>query len=129
DADAATNIAVFDGLAALGEAAEVAGASEVVFIRVPGAAKQGVDDVLAELADDEARREAVVSWIAGAKKTPADLSRTRLKSMRKARARKDAERAVAAGSTPDRVDVTLRNDWHLDCLSIADETVRGLGGH
>lgn len=46
DADAATNRAVYDAGVALREACLIQGADSVRFIRVPGGAKSGLDDVL-----------------------------------------------------------------------------------
>lgn len=128
DADAAVNVAVFDGLTELGEAAKAAGASAVAFVRVPGVGKQGVDDVLAGLPDDAARRDAVATWLGEAKPTPADLTKTRLAAMRKARARQAAERTVADTAVPDRVDYLTRGDFHVDCTAIAQIVADRAGG-
>ncbi len=91
DADAATNIMVFDGLSDLGEASLAVGADEVRYVRIPGKAKQGIDDVLAELPDDDARATAVVEWFDSAVTRPADLTKSQQDRMRKAKRRKDAE--------------------------------------
>ncbi|MEV8267367.1 hypothetical protein [Microbacterium sp. NPDC076911] len=81
DADAKTNINVFDGASALGEACRDFGASSVKFLRFPGAEKDGLDDALASVAEGD-RRALVEAWIDNAKSKPADLTAVRQKSMR-----------------------------------------------
>ncbi|MDV6312096.1 DUF3854 domain-containing protein [Gordonia amicalis] len=127
DADAATNIAVYDGLEQLGEAATAAGARGATFVRIPGKAKQGVDDVLAGLPDTRARGAAILEWISEAKATPADLTKERRDRMRKDKRRRDAEKALAVPDG-DRVDVRLVGDWHVDARRVAEAVVAGLGG-
>lgn len=81
DADAKTNVRVFDGATALGEACEAYGAKSVNFARVPGAGKDGVDDLLGRLPDQN--RSGVLSrWVGTAKAKPADLTKAEVKSMR-----------------------------------------------
>ena len=128
DADAATNIAVFDGLTALGEEAKAAGAESVKFAVIPGKAKQGVDDVLAALDGDEARRSALAGWIAKAAAKPAALSKAQQDKMRKALRRKEAEREMRRTADPGRKDLDLVGDWHEDCLAIAEQMGTRLGG-
>ena len=128
DVDAATNIAVFDGLTALGEAVKAAGAKSVKFAVIAGKAKQGVDDVLAALDGDEARRSALAGWIAKAAAKPAALSKTQQDQLRKALRHKEAERRLRETADPDRVDHALMGDWHEDCTAIAKIVSDALGG-
>ncbi len=127
DADAATNAAVYDGLTALGKAAGAAGATSVAFARVPGAGKDGLDDVLAGQADDGARRALMAELVVGAVHKPADLSAAELKVLRAEQRRKDAERTIRE-SAGDRVDIELVGDHHVDCAAIADHVVDRIGG-
>lgn len=69
DADAATNLNVYNAGVALREAAIAEGADTVRFIRVPGGGKSGLDDVLAGRAP-ESRTEYVMSLISIARKRP-----------------------------------------------------------
>ena len=127
DADAATNINVYEALAEFGEALCAAGASSVAFARVPGAATDGVDDVLASLPESD-RRPKLQGWADGAGPKPASLTAARIKAMRAERARIERIREVRDSAVPGRVDVELQNDWHLDCVEIADIAVGSLGG-
>ncbi|MFT3661746.1 MAG: DUF3854 domain-containing protein [Gordonia sp. (in: high G+C Gram-positive bacteria)] len=131
DADATTNIRVFDGLVELGEAATTVGATSVKFVRIPGKRKQGVDDVLAALPSDDERRSSLVGWVADAKATPADLSKTQQKKMRDARLRKDKEKRrltrLAQTATPGRVELVMQGDYHVDCIAVADRVAATLG--
>lgn len=132
DADASTNISVYDGLTALGNAAVAAGARRVVFARVPGTGKQGLDDALAELSDESTRREALVRWAGEAKAKPADLVAADLKRMRQVRsverAQRAAEQRLSETADAGRVDLLLEGDYHVDCLAIAREVDLKLGG-
>ena len=127
DADAATNSAVYDGLTALGKAAGAAGATSVAFARVPGAGKDGLDDVLAGQADGDARRALMAELVVGAAHKPADLSAAELKELRAEQRRKDAERTIRE-SAGDRVDIALVGDHHVDCMAVADLVVDRVGG-
>lgn len=127
DADAATNGAVYDGLVALGEAAEAAGAASVAFGRVPGAGKDGLDDVLAAQPDDDARRALMTNIVAGASARPADLSAAELKRLRAESRRKAAEQVIR-DTADDRVDVELVGDHHVDINAVASHVVDRIGG-
>lgn len=71
DADVASNPRVFRGATALGRACGDFGASSVRFVRVPGAGKDGLDDVLARMPEGE-RTEWLEAAVSGAVDTPAD---------------------------------------------------------
>jgi putative DNA primase/helicase len=69
DADAATNLNVYNAGVALREACIAEGAETVRFIRIPGGAKSGLDDVLAQRAP-ETRQEYIRALINIARKRP-----------------------------------------------------------
>ncbi|MCU1636975.1 MAG: hypothetical protein JWQ68_2214, partial [Cryobacterium sp.] len=130
DADAATKIAVFDGATALGKACEAYGATSVKFARLPGAGKDGVDDLLARLADDAARRNMLHSWVTNAKPKPADLDMRRQKSMR---AQLSAERRAKATEasqedSDSRIPVNVGRDMLQVVLDLVDALNMRRGG-
>lgn len=99
DADASTNVSVFDGATALREACRNYGAKSVAFARLPAGGKDGLDDVLARFKDDPSRCEFMITMVNNAKSRPADLDANTLKRMRKERrekARSDDEAQNAA---------------------------------
>ncbi|GAA1769010.1 hypothetical protein [Nostocoides vanveenii] len=131
DADAATNVRVFDGAAALGKACEEYGAKSVRFARLPGGGKDGLDDVLARLADDDARRSMLASWVTGAKAKPADLDKRELDKMRRQLRDRDVARsvaAVAAQAGDDRVSINVDEDPRQVSLELVDALVERRGG-
>lgn len=70
DADASENRRVYDGAREFRELLIQYGASPVRFVQVPGQGKQGLDDVLAGLAEDK-RAEMLDLWISKAQDKPA----------------------------------------------------------
>ncbi|WJY89010.1 DNA polymerase [Corynebacterium confusum] len=70
DADASTNRRVYDGAREFRDLLMQYGASPVRFVQVPGQGKQGLDDVLAGLAEDK-RAEMLDLWISKAQDKPA----------------------------------------------------------
>ena len=70
DADASGNRRVYDGAREFRELLIQYGASPVRFVQVPGQGKQGLDDVLAGLAEDK-RAEMLDLWISKAQDKPA----------------------------------------------------------
>ena len=130
DADAKTNIRVFDGAAALGEACKGYAASSVKFARIPGAGKDGLDDLLARLSDDEARRDMLVSLIARAQNKPADLDKREQQKLRRAL---DEKRAVTRsssfiGSPDERTPVDVGGDQRQASLDLLNALVDRSGG-
>jgi DNA polymerase-1 len=130
DADAKTNILVFDGATALGEACEAYGASSVKFARIPGAGKDGLDDLLVRLPNDDARRSMLLSWVAKPHGRPADLDKREQKAMRNALdERRAAERSAAPVTAPDgRTPVDVGGDQRQASLDLLDALVECSGG-
>jgi hypothetical protein len=130
DADAKTNIRVFDGATALGEACEAYGASSVKFARIPGAGKDGLDDLLGRLPNDDARRSMLLSWVAKAHARPADLDKREQKVMRKALDLKHAaERTATAVTTGDeRTPIDVGGDQRQASLDLLGALVERSGG-
>ena len=129
DADASTNINVFDGATALGEACQSYGATSVMFSRLPAGGKDGLDDFLAWLKDDEARRQFLVTMVKAAKSRPADLDAGTRKRMRKERLQKasaegEAEQATANGL----VRVNLAQAPRTVSLALVDALYLRSGG-
>lgn len=130
DADTKSNVRVFDGAAALGEACTGYGAKSVKFVRLPGAGKDGVDDLLASLPSDDARREMLKSWVSNAKSKPADLDQRQLTRMRKdLREKRNSEAASAPVEAPDgRVPVDVGGDARQASLDLLDALIKRSGG-
>ncbi|WP_179251256.1 DUF3854 domain-containing protein [Enemella evansiae] len=132
DADAQSNVRVFDGATALGKACTGYGASSVRFARLPGGGKDGLDDLLARLSDDDARRNLLRSWVENAKSRPADLNQRDVARMRSELAAREAERAAeaaASGDTADgRVGIDMDGDPRQTALQLAEALVSGGGG-
>ena len=85
DADAASNRLVYDAAEKLGDTLEGWGARTVRFVRVPGIGKQGIDDVLAQVADASDRPRRVQLWLDKAEKKPASKRPVMTDKDRKAR--------------------------------------------
>lgn len=129
DADAATNINVFDGATGLGGACEGYGASSVKFARLPAGGKDGLDDVLARLRDDAARRAFLVTMIASAKSRPADIDGQTLKRMRKSRAQKiEAEAEAKQADADGLVRINLAQAPRTVSLALVDVLSQRSGG-
>ena len=132
DADAKTNIRVYDGAMALGEACEGYGAASVKFARLPGAGKDGLDDLLARMPDDDARRGLLQSWVTNAKPRPADLNQRTQAQMRKATqgsaATKVADPAATGSPVDGRVRIDVSGDMRQVSLDLVDALVRCSGG-
>ncbi|GAB3616589.1 hypothetical protein GCM10027416_11460 [Okibacterium endophyticum] len=131
DADARTNPHVFDGATALGEACEGYGANSVRFARLPGGGKDGLDDLLARLADDDARRSMLRSWVANAKQKPADLDKRELSKLRSEAAAKAAARAAevaVADAARGRVEIDVSGDMLQVSLDMLEALVEAKGG-
>lgn len=130
DADAKSNIRVFDGAVALGEACTAYGAESVKFVRLPGAGKDGVDDHLARLADDESRRNLLMSWVKNARPRPADLDQRQQKRMRKERNERDhSQAALAPVEAPaGRVAIDVSRDMRDVSIELVDALVEHAGG-
>lgn len=128
DADAATNVRVYDGLWALGRAAKDAGAASVRFVRAPGDGKQGVDDDLAALPDEDARREALAGWIASAAARPAPVAADELARMRVDLDRTAARKELDVTRDAARADVRVDGDWHLVAGEVSAALCERLGG-
>lgn len=90
DADAASNRAVYDAAEKLGQTLQAWGARSVSFMVVPGVGKQGVDDVLAQVADVEKRPKHLQRWWEQAKKKPATKRPAMTQGDRKAKAAEEA---------------------------------------
>lgn len=130
DADAKTNIRVFDGATALGEACQGYGASNVKFARIPGAGKDGLDDLLARFPDDDARHGMLLSLVAKAHGRPADLDKREQKAMRNALdERRAAERSADPVTAPEgRTPVDVGGDQRQASLDLLDSLVERSGG-
>ncbi len=132
DADAKSNVRVFDGAVALGEACRGYGAASVKFARLPGAGKDGLDDLLVRLADDDARRELLKSWVTTAKSRPADLNQRQRERLRAKVAAKDAQKAAKAAVSGDafdgRVGIDLDGDPRQVSLHLLSTLVENRGG-
>ena len=130
DADAKTNIRVFDGAAALGEACKAYAASSVKFARIPGAGKDGLDDLLARLSDDEARRNMLLSLIARAQNKPADLDKREQQKMWRALHEKRAAACSGSsmGSPDERTSVNVGGDQRQASLELLKALVDCSGG-
>ncbi|MCC3278165.1 DUF3854 domain-containing protein [Arthrobacter sp. zg-Y40] len=129
DADAKTNIRVFDGAAALGEACEAYAASSVKFARIPGAGKDGLDDLLARLSDDEARRDMLLSLISKAQIKPADLDKREQQKMRRAlRAKRAAACSASSTGSPERTPVNVGGDQRQASLDLLKALIDRSGG-
>jgi len=123
DADARTNIHVFAGATALGEACEEYGAKSVKFARLPGGGKDGLDDVLAGLADDDARRSMLASWVRNAKAKPADLDKREQQALWREDRKK---RAAAVAFAPREGDELPRIDVGGPALEVTRKLVEML---
>lgn len=132
DADAKNNISVYDGAAALGEACEGYGATSVEFARLPGAGKDGLDDLLARQADDDARRYLLKAWVTNAKPRPADLTQRERDKMRKAirdsAATKVADLAANGNLVDGRVGIDVSGDMRQVSLDLVDALIQRSGG-
>ncbi|MCQ1994524.1 DUF3854 domain-containing protein [Arthrobacter sp. zg-Y1171] len=130
DTDAKTNIRVFDGAAALGEACKAYAASSVKFARIPGVGKDGLDDLLARLADGEARRDMLVSLITRAQNKPADLDKREQQKMRRAlQEKRAAARSGSPLTSPDeRTSVNVGGDQRQASLELLKALVDRSGG-
>ncbi|TFD12890.1 DUF3854 domain-containing protein [Cryobacterium sp. TMT1-2-2] len=132
DADAKTNIRVYDGAAALGEACEGYGAASVKFARLPGADKDGLDDLLARQSGDDARHELLQAWVTNAKSRPADLPQRQRDQMRKAirdRAATGIANLATTGNQFDgRVGIDVSRDMRQVSLDLLDALIQGSGG-
>lgn len=132
DADAKTNPRVFRGAVALGEACEGYGAMSVRFGRLPGAGKDGADDLLS-LAPEDRRRGLVEAWVKSAKAKPADLDKRQLAKLEAAVARKDsakpAEKAAATSEAFDgRPGFDVGGDPRQLSLDLVDALAYESGG-
>ncbi len=135
DSDAKTNPRVFDGAVALGEACAGYGATSVRFARLPGAGKDGVDDLLTRV--PEGRRTGLMeSWVKSAKSKPADLDKRELVRLRTAMSKKDsvqraAQSADAAASGKGfggRPGFDVGGDPRQLSLDLVDVLARESGG-
>ncbi|MBX8995253.1 hypothetical protein HCH15_03515 [Corynebacterium testudinoris] len=128
DADAASNIRVYDGAAALGEAVLAAGGTSTSFVHIPGTGNQGLDDVLASIPSPEERRAELAKWVQEASAVPAALSKEALAKMRKRQRTKDAARMLASSADSERLDVVVDGDWHNISQGLARALVEKQGG-
>lgn len=130
DADAKTNIRVFDGATGLGEACEAYGASSVKFARIPGTGKNGLDDLLVRLPSDDARRSMLLSLVNKAHGRPADLDKREQKVMRKALdERRAAESSVVPIAAPEgRTAVDVGGDQRQASLDLLGALTERSGG-
>lgn len=131
DADARTNISVFDGATALGEACEGYGASNVRFVRLPGAGKEGLDDLLARFPDDAARRSVLGTWVSNARSKPADLDKRQQARLRAERADAEAARRATLPDellSSDRTPVNVGQDQRQASLDLLAALVERSGG-
>lgn len=130
DADAKTNILVFEGATALGEACEAYGALSVKFARIPGAGKEGLDDLLGRISNDDARRSMLLSWVTKAHGRPADLDKREQKAMRKALdERRAAELSAAPVTAPEgRTPVDVGGDQRQASLDLLAALIERSGG-
>ncbi|WP_414122808.1 DNA polymerase [Corynebacterium nuruki] len=71
DADASSNLAVYEGASDLGEACTNWGATSVKYVRVPGSGTSGIDDVLGEIPDNADRQTYLERLVTNAKSEPA----------------------------------------------------------
>ncbi|MGI6795705.1 hypothetical protein [Gordonia sihwensis] len=125
DSDAKTNPRVFDGAVALGEACAGYGAASVRFARLPGAGKDGVDDLLARV--PECRRTGLMeSWVKSAKPKPADLNKRELARLRSAVAKKDSVKRAAQSDGRPGFDTS--GDPRQLSLDLVDVLARESGG-
>lgn len=110
DADAKTNVRVYDGAQELGEACRSFGAKSVRYLRVPGVQeKDGIDDALARLASDDKRAASLRNWVSNAATTPANLSKPELNRMR-ADLRRQEELARVKKESGDRQVIDIEED-------------------
>jgi len=129
DADATTNINVFDGAASLGEACTAYGATNVKFGRLPAGGKDGLDDVLVRLANDDARRAFVTTLAGNAKPRPADIDAPTQRRMRTARKHRRSVRADGQQAAADnRVEVNLGEAPRTVSLALVDALSERSGG-
>lgn len=131
DADARTNSRVYDGAVELGEACEAFGALSVRFARVPGAGKDGIDDVLSRIPSRSDRCNMLQAWVRTAKTKPADLDKRELNQLRRAEKAKSVARAAdakMAREADDRVQIDVGGDMHEASLALLAELIRTKGG-
>ena len=132
DADAKINIRVYDGAEALGEACEGYGATSAKFARLPGAGKDGLDDLLARQSDDDARRYLLKAWVTNAKPRPADLAQRERDKMHKAirdsATTKVADLAATGKLVDDRIGIDVSGDMRQVSLDLVDALIQRSGG-
>ena len=113
DADAASNRQVYDASEKLGSTLEGWGARTVRFVRVPGFGKQGIDDVLAQVADASDRPRRVQLWLDKAEKRPASKRPALTNKDRQARSlerlKQEAEEDNLAVVTSDMLPTQVRS--------------------
>lgn len=99
DADAATNRAVYDAGAKLGDACRMNGAREVRFVRLPAGGKAGLDDVLGGAPEDRRGRllEGLIRTTEELKRAEKPEAPARRRPDAKAKARDDAEAGEGSG--------------------------------
>lgn len=119
DADAASNRAVYDAAEKLGQTLQAWGARSVSFMTVPGFGKQGVDDVLALVADVEERPKHVERWWKQAKKKPAAKRPALTQGDRKAKA---AEKELQ-GAKDEGVPVVTTDTPPTESRAIVQQTL------
>ncbi|MDJ0454067.1 DUF3854 domain-containing protein [Gordonia amicalis] len=127
DSDAKTNPRVFDGAVALGEACDGYGATSVRFARLPGAGKDGVDDLLARVPEDR-RTGLMESWEKSAKSKPADLDKRELARLRSAVAKKDSVKRSEAAASDERPGFDVGGDPRQLSLNLVEVLARVSGG-
>ncbi|MFE5776891.1 hypothetical protein [Brachybacterium sp. NPDC056505] len=133
DADAKSNPRVFDGAKALGDACKDFGAKSARFARLPGAGKEGVDDLLAACADDEKRRNLLKAWVKNSKAKPADLDKRQLNQLRSRLAEDRAEEDLEAvlsdeGAFEGRRGIDVGSDPRQVTLDLFEELSLKRGG-